>query len=919
VNIVSDVIKWPHSELGKVERSLSSYRTIQQWRIPPLVDSSFYLALVAFREKLIFWDEYLGTEGRSHFMPPLEVLRRNLIYGPEFPAHVKDCIEASLRQSTSFVPCDLIDADDSAWGFDYFFPPRDMINFEIKDDHSDILRVLEEPPDINPTFLDAFASKARDYIRIPPGRVYMDDLDKLGTFTSTSTFVKGSSKTHRTSNYKARLGRSFVEPGHLQFQYCHVQKNPAEARAAVVGTPETINSIKKFHKMFKAVAHCPEDHYSDPKVTSGLERWLTSYSKRVGYVMSDIKKSGLTFSRRIHDVIIDILDEAMPDWGWGFYKGYGNATIDIPGLGVRPMKNGYGLGMMDCVISFTQAVIYNMVVDDHPDVNMFKLEGKFWSDDSVIRAQMRADVELQPDALQGIMVEFNRFASQTGIVIHDKKPYVSQVGVFLEFYGAKSPNWNTQKCGQYIGCLFETLKACDIARAKEIFACLALEVPKSLNRWLSYALSKIIDFWGYEFSRDECDLPFEAGGWSYYIEEGYNSFFHVSQLMEETSDRCALVGICSMRAPPTRKLKLHKEHSDYISDIISMGWAGDPSKLSWMTIAKGTLLIDYKSKTDVVLLRKKILKKRIATFEKRKVSKNTEYFELQRFWDMVCEYGWYLPPMFAVERQLAPQPQVPKTARKRDCFEGLSDQRLYFWLTRLRKSRLDICLPGTDETSVMDVASTLLYRVSGGHHRTLYECAHVIQTGYDLASVYEALNKKLGGFFKFKVNPPEVHEIVELLQDAMGSCHGNVFPWHERGQSFLTRLSPADMELNRFRSMPEGLALYYSQPESGDADPSLAEGGAYVYIKELHDKLHNVAEEKKPLRPLTSVLPSEKDFSLEEIQQLRYYQSMMKGALGHLAMAFSGHTTEDIIHPGVESYTSIFDDSDDEGIGTMFQ
>lgn len=51
------------------------------------------------------------------------------------------------------------------------------------------------------------------------------------------------------------------------------------------------------------------------------------------------------------------------------------------------MKNGFGLGMLDCVISFTQACIYNMLLSRHV-VEGLNTQAKFWSDDSVIKVSM---------------------------------------------------------------------------------------------------------------------------------------------------------------------------------------------------------------------------------------------------------------------------------------------------------------------------------------------------------------------------------------------------------------------------------------------------------------------------------------------------------------------------------------------------
>jgi hypothetical protein len=337
--------------------------------------------------------------------------------------------------------------------------------------------------------------------------VELDDLDYLGFFTQTSTFDDPSSKSGRTrhKNYSSRLGKKISSRFPLEFEYIPVQKNAAESRAAVVPSPETLYEIKRFHKMFRAVVNCPEDQYYNPKVLEGLETFLScGYSHKVGYVMTDIKKSGLTFNRNLHNAIIEVLHEEMPTWGWDLFHDYGGAYVTLPHKQSRTrIKNGYGLGMLDCVISFTQAIVYNMWIDS-TDLYGYRLTGKFWSDDSVIKIRTSEDHDIDDEKMESIMSSFNGYAKRIGIVIHDEKPYFSKKGVFLETYGThyKDP-WDHTKIGQYIGCLFDALKAPSIYRAKEIFAALSMEVPQSLRPWLTTAMDIIIPFWGYELHPEE--------------------------------------------------------------------------------------------------------------------------------------------------------------------------------------------------------------------------------------------------------------------------------------------------------------------------------------------------------------------------------------------------------------------------------
>jgi hypothetical protein len=119
--------------------------------------------------------------------------------------------------------------------------------------------------------------------------------------------------------------------------------------------------------------------------------------------------------------------------------------------------------------------------------------------------------------------------------------------------------------------------------------------------------------------------------------------------------------------------------------------------------------------------------------------------------------------------------------------------------------------------------------------------------------------------------------------------------------------------------MPDGLALWFTLEEARGIDPGELDSCVYAAVRELDDKFLGKKGNAgvKPQR--APVLPAKDVLSEEEFRQLSYFKSMMEGVVGHLSMAFSEHTVEAITpHCGVP-YSSAFDESDDEGIGILFQ
>jgi len=920
VNIVDEVIKWPHPEQNRVEKSIQTVYDIHKWEIPQLKDKSYEMHLRVFKEKLLFWDMYL--EGRPSFMPPIEVARRCIYLGHEFPKYIKDLIEESLRDKTGLDRDLIYDlSDEKAWGHDYFFSPRDCLNYQIPDDLADIKRVLTKPPDIPEDDLNLIESYFRRFITAPSHRVDLDDVDYLEMFSNQSSFVGNDKQRRRTTKYEAFIGKKLTPDEQFKFDYCFVQKNAAEGRAAIVASPGTLLMIKKFHKMFKAVAHCPEDKYYDPNVTKGLERWLTSNNPRVGYIMSDIKKSGLTFNRNLFNRLIKVLHETMPSWGWDSYYNYGNATICIPQLSKDPIPllNGFGLGVMDLVVSFTQACIFNIFLDT-VDLRSYDLQAKFWSDDSIIRAKLIVGEELDLDQLYELMQTYNGIASRYGIVVHDKKPYVSKLGVFLESYGHPwRVKWDSQKCGQYIGCLFDVLKCPDIFRAKEVFATLLLDVPKGLIPWATTAQEIIVSWWGYEFHPREIEMPFECGGWSYVLDEGWNTFFHSIQELPEDESILRLTRLCLTSPPRKRRLKVHKDNESYISSLIHMGWDDDPAAHNWKIIASSALLNDYKSSRDTAAIEKNILNKRQECWKRADPSlkhNTTEYGDILEFWARVKHLGWYLPPTSSLRKVKFPFGKIQGDKSVVDYIPKLDRMRAWLFLTRKRGSIVSTIDPSFEYTDASSVCSALLRVVSHSNHVRIRDCIFAIENNYDLESLMKKLEAMMGPVSLDEYGD-QSHEIEGLIRECMNTSKGNfVFPLGDTPFSILTDLEEYTSMLNKPYASKLAAAVILASPELNYSNWDYPTD-IYSHLEELSSIEIRYRQSSRSADPIT--LKEVNTPSNVAYQNITYLRNMMIGAMRGQSLDISGaNANSDRIVPDFAAETIDALDDDDFDMGDMF-
>jgi len=914
INVKRKDFVFPHSEQSKVEESLYRCTNVEGWNIPKLTDESFENELFVFKTKLLFWQDVL--EKRTSFMPPIEVLKRSLFIGPEFAAYVKDAREESLRYISTGKPLEheYEFAFEGAWGHDFFFSPRDMINWVIPDDYADIKRLFIEPPDVSPSLLREFIAKAREYIKIPLRKPELDDLDILASFTGTSTFLAEDPK-RSSSNYEARIGKTHRISKDLTYKYAMVQKNPAEARAAVVASTDSMNKIKLFHKMFKAVTDCPEDYYFSHQPLDGLESWLSKgYIPSIGYIMTDIKKSGLTFNRHIHNALIDLLDELMPTWGWHEFRDYANAKIYVPWCNTPlPITNGYGLGVMDCVISFTQAIIFNLYKDTCSGLEGFRAEGKFWSDDSIIRVKSLSGAYVTEESMETFLTEWNGYLAKFGIVVHDKKPYFSKLGVFLEVYGTEqySVKWDSSKTCQFVGRLFDTLRCPSIYRAKEMFAALMLDIPASFGPWVDKAFSQIVSFWGYEFSPHEVRMPYEAGGWCYNVTKGINTFLHDAQEYEDHIPS-KLVQLCTVHRPPKRTLMLHKKHKDYIQNIRDFVYFEDPTHMSWDMKVRATLNYDYKSRKDWVSLEKHSLKLRQLAWEKILKNNENPYKSLMEFWDAAKGEAWYLPPVSRLVPYTKVTYNVPK-GKKPPWTVDLT--RMYYaCLNHLGLSSIKVVDPNHDLRNKLDVMACILGHISGYAHKELHEVAFILQNGYDLDHVYSMLEERYGRCYKLSKDTEASPEVTKIIQDCMGPFSGDqVWTLDGTHWGFLSPVHPRDPESYYYPDHPSRYA--YTIGAAGDkADKNFL----YSFLRDDDVWTNIISRHAPPVRRAPTgeqvVLVNGIPMTEADINNLiGYYGTMMHEAATISTANFTNHDHIGQSVMGHESlYASAFDDMDDE-------
>jgi len=613
--VVTDYISWPHKESMRLANSIPHGCPLSKWEIPKIRDKELREQALFMKSCLSTWEETFSS--KKILMPATEVARRVCIYGPEFAQHIDDLGKYSLRSVTGYRFDDEadIDTDEDAWGWDYFPPTRGFINWRLPEP-DDINLVFREPITVDDDKINKFKEYVdfftKSDVQWDPE---FDTLDALGCMGSTKTYSDKDMKS--TPNIAARrLNKRFHQSDNAHFKYAFVQKSQCEGRAAVIPEMSTLPRIKLFHRMFRAVNCCPEDLYSDPTVTEGLTGWLTSRSWRVCYIMEDLKKSGLTFNRNLFNAIIDVLHQKYPTWGWDYWKDYASAKVFVNGE-YKPMSNGFGLGMMDCVVSFAQAVLYRMWVSECAFPPGVSHEAKFWNDDSVVKVKVSKSF-VNDDVLEvvyDIYKGFSVYMADYGMTIHGKKPYMSYKGVFLEYYGSDE-SWDHTKRGQFMCNCLAAILASDIAAAKEHLAAVLLEATPEEEDIVDNCIYEVQSHWGYEFDPSEAGLPIELGGWSYVTLGGFNTLLYEAlDLPEEVLRKYHgfyTWYVLNSKKVPT--MKIEGKLKERIDELSSIGPPSDPRGNKWADIIRTTLGNKIMGKGETLRYRAHILNQRRKAF-----------------------------------------------------------------------------------------------------------------------------------------------------------------------------------------------------------------------------------------------------------------------------------------------------------------
>lgn len=572
-----ETMSFPHPESSEVIRHLQegsegSFKFVKD----PFLRKHLYRMKVTY----MFWERCICLH-RPRYAGWREVLISNLEEGPAYADRISKLLTYSYRWRTGVAfynfPPEYI--DESAWGFDYFPSPFHLLPFE---GESDDYKVTYNDVKLCPSLKDDFLSVGEKYVKKSKYDIFFDDVDVVSSLTSKAVLV-GPWKTEPNLTARAKRGYPGDITEFFEYKELVIYKCPHEHRSCWIPNIPTYNSIKVAKKIVKELLRSPCDYYFRRPGWNDLREFLQK-GRDTYFIMSDLKKSGLTFPHHLILWAKELIDSKNPDLDTSVFNGYVNTTVyKQDGKTTYKPNVGVGLGMADPLISWCISIIF-LCWKKAWDEECY-IHGMFWGDDQVIKIWPRPGVKLSAYKAAEIGKDWDRYQKRFGLTVHESKPFVGTTGCLLETYPDKVDGWDCMKRGQWVGSFFWALGAETIFQAKEyvnaVYTTLA-EFGDMVDLADIAINEEIIPRMGYEFFPEEVNYPFELGGWTSVIERGLNQC--VKMGLRLPPDKGGLAKLQFLHKNKARGSKYKVVHEDW--------WAGKGGPY-FQRMVQSTLYPDY--------------------------------------------------------------------------------------------------------------------------------------------------------------------------------------------------------------------------------------------------------------------------------------------------------------------------------------
>jgi hypothetical protein len=450
---------------------------------------------------------------------PGHYLHSSLEYGPPYAEYIKkarQCVfikDTSMRLLSDFkIHLDELLTErfipsinkDRKYSYDSFLNETYLLHF--KEGTDDILYSLKEVQE-EKVAIDLFSDAARDCLRTFPVQKLIDpsSLEIATWISDSSTFSEDDGKgvVNRTlireKMIKGEKVDDFFSPTKdFCFSRTVIQVSPANTRDAWSANLRTLTSIKRLsYKLKQIVAALPYSAMADLQTVRRRKKILRTKSGKV-FIMLDYKKCGLTVNRHLLSILADALYEQYKDEDFLLLKSFENLKV-FDGDHQVLTKRGTGLGNCNEGITLLQCIV------GHVLKRRFKTNSIFFNDDGVIETDLANHL--------GVFRFTCQFLMGIGMILNMKKSLISYSNCFCEDYIITEEEIIDYSKKQQLLLPYAMLfLQPEIWTAKRLYHSLDGHlIGTGLRNQL--LLPCLGELYGYEFFKNELEIPYQLGGW----------------------------------------------------------------------------------------------------------------------------------------------------------------------------------------------------------------------------------------------------------------------------------------------------------------------------------------------------------------------------------------------------------------------
>jgi hypothetical protein len=472
------------------EKLLRHFRSSGYSTFPTEIDCDLRKHVALFRASLDLWEQF----SKDKVFSKDEIYYRCILEGPSFAEFIKKSRSTCLRAFSSETETEIEEEyfHDTYSGYNSIIHERYLINWDSTDEVDDIKYSFIDTNPIDEEEFRGYVKDLFDDFSIGECRA-PEELDLLRELKNTKMYDPVNDKTALMRSF---WGNDVSEDSSYFAKRVVVPIEAGNVRDTGIGDPATILKVKQLNGLARIIServpymvNCPEKIANER-----LKRVL----KRNAFLHLDFKKFGLTFPRKLMNIVIEEIGEYLDTEVKHLL--ITDFVVKIDNECYKTVR-GTMLGWLDSINCIAVTAILHSLIKH----GGLKFDFVTFNDDVEISTRATdpgATLNLLKLAVCAKLSSFD-------ILISVNKTYGSRASVFLERYAYYDRYYDLDMYKEQLTVKAYAQSLCTVYpwKAKMLFA--------AAEQWTKskYATDRCIDTCKVEFTTDEITQPLWCGGW----------------------------------------------------------------------------------------------------------------------------------------------------------------------------------------------------------------------------------------------------------------------------------------------------------------------------------------------------------------------------------------------------------------------